>query len=166
MTKPEHILKSLLDAMRSRVQEQEAELALFRKAAEDYRKKAEEFIAARSAEIVRTQKSIEVFQAELAAMRSFREVSPPAEPSIPTMPAATTSENTSESGRIRDAARGILREAGRPLMQREIKAKMDEIGVEIQSADPVELIRAALRRHSTEFQHVKGQGWALASSDD
>lgn len=165
MTGPEQILESLLDAMKKRVQEQEQELTSFRKAAEDYQKKAEGFMVARNAEIVRARKSIEIFEAELTAMRGFREVSPPAEPSIPTLPAVTTAEDASESERIRDAARRILREAGRPMMQREIKAKMDEIGVVIQSADPVELIRAALRRHRAEFRHVKGQGWTLVNSD-
>jgi predicted ribosome quality control (RQC) complex YloA/Tae2 family protein len=166
VTAPERIpeqMERLLDTMRNRVQEQERELALFQKAAEDYRKKAEEFVSARCAEIARTQESIEVLEAELAVMRGFYKGSPPGEPVVP---AGAIAGNASESERIRDAAREILREAGRPLMQREIKTKMDEIGFEIQSADPVELIRAALRRHRTEFRHVKGQGWALAGPDD
>ncbi|WP_296746327.1 hypothetical protein [Mesorhizobium sp.] len=187
MTEPQQILENLLEAMETRVQEQEAELALFRKAAQEYRTKLEEFEAARSAEIVRTRKSIEVFKAELVAMRGFQVGSLPIESSNPRLPAETGNESaggsegirdakptgserirdaeTSESERIRDAARRILRDAGRPLMQREIKAKMDEIGVRIQSADPVELVRAALRRHNDEFQHVKGRGWTLASPE-
>ncbi|WP_139052562.1 hypothetical protein [Rhizobium phaseoli] len=166
MTDPEHILKSLLDAMKKRVQEQERELDVFRKAAEDHQRKAEEFIAGRNAEIARTRKSIEVFQSELAAMHDARTIVPSAVLLIPTTLENAPADNASESERIRDAARRILREAGRPLMQREIKAKMDEMGVVIQSADPVELIRAALRRHVDEFQHVKGQGYTLTNPKD
>lgn len=166
MASPEQILESLLDAMKQRVRDQELEITTFRKVAAEYQKKAEAYLEARDAEIARTLNSIQVFEAELAAMRGCRDDPPPKELLIPSFPAAFAGGDTSESERIRDAARRILGEAGRPLMQREIKAKMDEIGVVIQSADPVELIRAALRRHAREFRHVKGQGWALVSSED
>jgi hypothetical protein len=69
----------------------------------------------------------------------------------------------SQSELIRQAAKQILQSAEHPLSQREIKSKMDELGIVIKAKNPIELIRAALRRHPSEFGHIKTKGWVLAT---
>lgn len=68
-------------------------------------------------------------------------------------------ENNSAAHRIRDAAKTILREAGRPMTQRAIKQKMDEIGFVIDNEKPVELIRIYLNRAKDEFRRIGDEGY-------
>lgn len=70
-----------------------------------------------------------------------------------------TDESNSAAQRIRDMAKTILREAERPMTQREIKLKMDEIGFVIENEKPVELIRIYLNRAKDEFRRIGGQGY-------
>ncbi|NTF88699.1 GIL1 family protein [Agrobacterium rhizogenes] len=70
-----------------------------------------------------------------------------------------TDEKNSAARRIRDAARTILRDAGRPMTQRAIKERMDEIGFIIDSEKPVELIRIYLNRAKHEFRRVGDDGY-------
>ncbi|WP_434711561.1 winged helix-turn-helix domain-containing protein [Rhizobium sp. YTUHZ045] len=68
-------------------------------------------------------------------------------------------ENNSAAHRIRETARTILREAGRPMTQRAIKQKMDEMGFVIDNEKPVELIRIYLNRAKDEFRRVGDEGY-------
>ncbi|MFB9952720.1 hypothetical protein ACFFP0_28065 [Rhizobium puerariae] len=68
-------------------------------------------------------------------------------------------ENNSAAYRIRDVAKTILREAGRPMTQRAIKQKMDEIGFVIDNEKPVELIRIYLNRAKDEFRRIGEEGY-------
>lgn len=68
-------------------------------------------------------------------------------------------ESNSAAQRIREMAKTILREAGRPMTQRAIKVKMDEIGFVIESEKPVELIRIYLNRAKDEFRRIGDEGY-------
>jgi uncharacterized coiled-coil protein SlyX len=71
----------------------------------------------------------------------------------------TADESGSAAQRIRETSRAILREAGRPMTQRAIKQKMDEMGFSIDSEKPVELIRIYLNRAKDEFSRVGTEGY-------
>ncbi|MDR9763755.1 hypothetical protein RJJ37_29705 [Rhizobium redzepovicii] len=67
--------------------------------------------------------------------------------------------HNSVAHQIRKTASSILREAGRPMTQRAIKQKMDEIGFVIDNEKPVELIRIYLNRAKDEFRRVGDEGY-------
>lgn len=163
MLKPEGTLRQLVEQLHARVQDQEAELA-------EFQVRAQKYLFALKSEIERNRKRIELFRDEMEAMENEQNPDDPFKPTSArvklTSPARTSVEpvvQESQSERIREVARDILAQSDRPLMQGEIKSRLDELGIEILAKNVTELVRAALRRHPTEFRHIKGQGWTLAS---
>lgn len=152
MLQPESTLLQLVEQLEATVRDKEAELA-------DFELRAQEYLDALRADISRTRKRIELFRSEVDAMKSEKRPVAPFLAATAIRP-ELSDDQENQSNRIRDAARAILAEAGRPMMQSEIKAQMDERGIVIVSKKVIELIRAALRR-DPEFKHIKGQGWIL-----
>lgn len=153
MLDPERTLRQLVGQLEAEVRDQESELAEFDRRAEIYR-------ASLKDDILRNKERIERFRNEMDAMNTKKRASAP---SITSTNIALEEQLKLEtqSDRIREAAKRILSASNRPLMQSEIKAQMDDMGVVIIAKNVVELIRAALRRNPTEFRHVKGEGWEL-----
>lgn len=153
MLQPESTLRQLVDQLKERVQVQEAEVA-------NFEERAQRYLSALKEDILQTKRRIELFSAEMDAMMNGPR------PSDPTIADSSRSKSESvvqesQSERIREVAKQILAKSDRPLMQSEIKARMDKAGVEIVAKNVTELVRAALRRHPSEFRHIKGQGWCL-----
>lgn len=165
MLKPEGTLRQLVEQLHARVQDQEAEFA-------DFQVRAQKYLSALKDEIDRNRKRIELFSSEMEAMEKEGSLDNPLKSTSSrtgvTFSARTNVESDvpeSQSERIRELARDILAKSDRPLMQSEIKTRLDELGVEIVAKNVAELVRAALRRHPSEFLHVKGQGWTLVGQD-
>ncbi|MDX0134882.1 hypothetical protein [Sinorhizobium meliloti] len=144
-------IASLLVSLEKQVHEKEEELARFRV-------KAEEFCRDREAELEKDRERIEIFRFHMLEMRKAAKISSPL---IPRMDLQDQVSLGSQSERIRHAAKEILREAGEPIMQIELLRRMEAKGIHVRAKNPVDLIRAALRRNP-EFQHVHGKGWTLA----
>jgi len=142
----------LLASLEKRVQQKEEELAQFRVHAEEYCRDQE-------AEIAKAKTQVEIIRAQMLDSNE-RHVASPLAPKNDGK--ATSSIN--QSDRIRDAAKVILREAGKPITQRELKQRMEAKGFYIQARNPVDLIRSALRRNS-EFTHIHDAGWTLTDAD-
>ncbi|WP_454852252.1 hypothetical protein [Rhizobium binxianense] len=163
MLQPESALLQLVERLEERVREKEAELA-------EFERRAQEHIDALKEDLARNRKRIELFRNEMTAMET--EASPvkpfdfiPTARSTPAVPSDNTSDEASQSARIRAAARIILSETGRPMMQAEIQSEMKNRGIHIVSTRLIELIRAALRR-GKEFKHIKNEGWTLVDEGD
>lgn len=141
----------------------------------DYRRQAETYASFLENEIAEDQSRLDRLRAELASIEAStaHRPAPPqvaAPAAVPrtskVRPAISKSSDRpprSQSELIRRAAMEILAKEESPLMQHQLKLKMQEMGVEIISTDPKELIRAALKDRP-EFRHIKGEGWALAAS--
>lgn len=158
MPKPESMLERVVAELRRKAQEALADL-------ESFRQRAAAYEAEMNAEIERTNRRIQLFTAELDAMRtesSSRSVDP-------TMPSAAYSEESDDSPvefvsiseTIRLNAGVILKEAKCPLPQRKIREIMESRGVKIPATNPNELIRIALLRRPSEFVNVPSKGWTL-----
>lgn len=158
MPKPESMLEKVVDELRQKAQTAASDL-------ESFKQRAVAYEAELKAEIERTNRRIQLFTAELDAMRS--ENSP--HPVDPTMPSGnnpevsdnTHSEYVSNSENIRLNAAVILREAKCPLPQRRIREIMESRGVKISASNPNELIRIALLRRPSEFINIPSKGWTL-----
>jgi hypothetical protein len=74
---------------------------------------------------------------------------------------AKSFKSDSVAQRVRDAARKIITEAGKPMTQQAIKEKMDEMGLSIGIKNPVDTIRIYLNRAPKEFRRVDGQGYIV-----
>lgn len=141
-----------------------------------YREQMELYTSSLEREISEDQERLDRLRAELASIESYR-ANRPAPPSVegislanrplPRAVPETTKRFDKSAGNqsqlIRSAARDILSREGRPLMQSQLNSKMLEMGLEIMSRDPKELIRSALKG-GDEFRHIRGQGWTLANS--
>jgi hypothetical protein len=127
---------------------------------EKFRENAERYIADSSSEIDRGMETINLIREQIS--KSVDKSDSPA-PEVPSYAHALDEigvgkENQSEI--IRRAVREILKASERPLKRAEIKRRLDERGIVIASSDPLELIRAALRR-GPEFSFVPHKGYAL-----
>ncbi|TCP87938.1 hypothetical protein C8J31_104327 [Rhizobium sp. PP-CC-2G-626] len=157
MPHPESTLRQLVEQLEAQVRERESEIVEFERRAQVFRVSLKE-------EISRIRTRIELFRTEMDAMENEKRPSDPVQ--ISSHRGAELLEQESQSERIRQAARGILSTSTGPMMQSEIKARMDDDGVVIIAKNVVELIRAALRRNPTEFAHIKGEGWILVRDSD
>jgi len=142
----------LLLSLEKRVQQKEEELTQFRVRADEYCRDQE-------AEIVKAKAQVELIRAQMLDLTEGHLESP-----LSTKSEARATSSINQSDRIREAARLILREAGEPITQRELKRRMEAKGFYVQARNPVDLIRSALRRNS-EFRHVQDTGWTLADAE-
>ncbi|AXV16585.1 hypothetical protein CYG48_13340 [Neorhizobium sp. SOG26] len=164
VSSPRDVLKEMLSRYESSVQLQKEEL-------EAFREKAVAYVRYLESEIAENLETMEIIKRQL-------EKSPPAarnplSPTIFPQPRAVRTPDQrgeggagvqkSQSDVIRSVAAAILREERRPLKQAELKQLMDARGIEIRSGDPVDLIRAALRR-APEFKHIPRVGYILSET--
>ncbi|EJT05015.1 hypothetical protein RCCGE510_11169 [Rhizobium sp. CCGE 510] len=145
----------LLLSLEKRVLQKEDELAQFRVRADQYCRDQE-------AEISKAKAQVEIIRAQMLEVKKEPLVDNPLAP-VKEEKAQLTSTVT-QSDRIRDAAKVLLREAGEPVMQLELKKRMEAKGIYIHARNPVDLIRSALRRNP-EFKHIHAQGWTLTDAD-
>ena len=163
MLRPESALQQLVEQLEDGVREKEAELA-------DFEKRAQQHVNALRKDLLRKRKRIELFRHEMADMRTEACPATPFDLTITTdkesfgIEIKTIGDQASQSARIRAAAKVILRDAGRPMMQKEIESEIKSRGIQIFSTRLIELIRAALRR-GPEFKHIKNEGWILTDVD-
>lgn len=163
MLQPERALLQVVEQLEDSVREKEAALA-------DFESRAKEHLEALKAEIARHRRRIELFRNEMTAMKAEAGHPKSFDFTISAKPSSAASVQTqgdpeSRSARIRAAAKVILQEAGRPMMQKEIEAEIRNKGIEIPSTRLIELIRAALRRDPA-FENIKNEGWVLKDTDD
>lgn len=156
MPEPERTLRELVQQIEDRVRDTESEIA-------DFERRARIYLESLKDSLVRDTKRLELFRSEMNAMAREERTPDPLKPA-PAARKIETAERESQSARIREAAKAILSRAGRPLMQNEIKNELDRQGIVIVARDVAELVRAALRRHPSDFRHVKGQGWILVDA--
>lgn len=169
MTEASEIFRELVLRYEESVDEKKKKLA-------DYRRQAEAYTSFLENDINEDQKRLERLRLELASIETAKanqplapDTAPLSAPSLPNKVTAGTNlkrterPSGSQSELIRHKAREILAQEGRPLMQSQLKAKMQEMGIEIISSDPKELIRAALKGRP-EFRHIRGEGWALVDA--
>ncbi len=62
---------------------------------------------------------------------------------------------------VRQVARKIILEAGKPMTQHAIKMRMDEKGVKLDVKKPVDTIRIYLNRAKEEFRRIEGEGYVV-----
>ena len=148
----------------SGVDEKERQLA-------DFRRKSEEYVAHLEAEIKADRERLGRLQRELEeSVTSLpdRPQIPPILKDVASGPQSLPLPNLAsgkQSAMIREAAKAILMEAGgAPMMQNEIRLKMEERGEIIHSDAPNELIKVALGR-GKEFVHTPRKGWTLVSQE-
>ena len=162
MSETRSLLRETIAKCQENVRTREQELLNFRKLADAY-------ISYLEAEIRDNREIIAFSEKQLS--KSTRLVDVPAIPNFlgggsrETVSATKTrlrdgQPPANQSELIRAATREILAAERRPLKQAEIKHLMDERGLVISSGDPVDLIRAALRR-APEFQHLPRIGYVL-----
>ncbi|NEJ85366.1 hypothetical protein GR223_05290 [Rhizobium leguminosarum] len=169
MAETSEIFRELVARYEDSVREKKDKLA-------DYRRQAEAYTSFLESEIAEDQERLDRLRAELASIETSKahRPAPPIVVSAPRVkprppkaeaPVSKHSEKPAgnQSELIRRTAKEILTREGRPLMQSQLYLKMQEMGVEIISTDPKELIRSALKG-GDEFRHISGQGWALADS--
>ncbi|ANL04642.1 MULTISPECIES: hypothetical protein [Rhizobium] len=145
--------ETLLLSLQKQILQREADLSKFRVQAERY-------CADQEADIQKAKERVAVIRAEMAEL-----MRPPLvdNPLAKTADARAPSSNAlNQSDRIRDAAEVILAEAGEPVMQLELKRRMESKGIHVHAKNPVDLIRSALRR-DRRFQHIHTKGWTLAA---
>ncbi|MDM9644777.1 hypothetical protein [Rhizobium sp. S163] len=145
--------ETLLLSLQKQILQREADLSKFRV-------RAAQYCADQEAEIEKAKARVEVIRAEMGELMREPLVDNPLPSSEHAKSTAVTSMN--ESDRIREAAKMILAEAGKPVMQMELKRKMESKGIYIHAKNPVDLIRSALRRDRS-FNHIRDKGWTLAS---
>lgn len=141
----------LLRALEKEVLEKRDSLA-------EFRARADQYCRDREADITKTLQHIEIIRTQIRERMKEPLVDDPL-PAVGEVQARPAS-NTTQSDRVREAARIILSEAGEPVMQLDLKRRMEDRGIFIRARNPVDLIRAALRR-SPEFKHVPNKGWTL-----
>ncbi len=145
--------ETLLLALQKQIVHREEELAQFQV-------RAAQYCADQEAEIEKAKTRLEIIRAEMGELMKEPLVDNPLPLSEHGKSTAVTSMN--ESDRIREAAKMILAEVGKPVMQMELKRKMESKGIYIHAKNPVDLIRSALRRDRS-FNHIRDKGWTLAS---
>lgn len=136
---------------------------------QDFRAKSADYIAFLEAEIESDRQRVKRLQEEVKSEKGSGKVPRPAfhidvATNVRSRDNVTTPARKSEkqSPMIREAAKKILSDAGgAPMMQNEIRLRMEELGYEIISDDANDLIKVALKR-SKEFDHIPGKGWTLA----
>jgi hypothetical protein len=137
-----------------------------------FREKAEAYASHLEFEIAGNLETIEILRLQLEKSRPMPQnpllSALPRQPRAGRMPSQESERDgggthQSQSDLIRSAAASILREERRPLKQAELKQQMDARGIEIRSGDPVDLIRAALRR-APEFKHIPRVGYILSET--
>jgi hypothetical protein len=152
------MLQQTLDVFRASLAANEQRLAEFRETASIYVELMEE-------EIARARRTIDVLEKEVKKTtptaqhrvhRSVKHAMGRAE--IVTDGKDANRRKESQSHLIRSNAQLVLRDAKHPLKQAEIWKALVERGVSISSADPVELVRAALRR-APGFRHIPRRGY-------
>ncbi|WP_434729528.1 hypothetical protein [Rhizobium binae] len=150
MSDPAEQLAITLDMLEKQIVERESELAALKA-----------YCIESEAEIARSKKRAENLRTMLEEMRQFR---PAAKPfSVEKYPSAQPGRPGKQSEQIRQLAKVILREAGKPIMQLDLKERMEAKGLLLQTVNPVDLIRSALR-NQPEFRHIRSQGWTLVDS--
>lgn len=162
MLQPERALLQVVEQLEDSVREKEAALA-------DFERRAKEHIESLKEDIARHRRRIELFRNEMTAMKAEARPAKSSDFTISAKQSSVVSLQTqgdpeSRSARIRAAAKVILQEAGRPMMQKEIEAEIRKKGIEIPSTRLIELIRAALRRDPA-FENIKNEGWVLKDAD-
>lgn len=145
--------ETLLLSLQKQILQRETDLSKFRV-------RAAQYCADQEAEIEKAKARVEVIRAEMAELMRAPLVD---------NPLALNGDERAETGlnqsdRIREAARIILAEAGEPVMQLELKRRMEARGIHVHAKNPVDLIRSALRRDS-RFKHIHTKGWTLSSED-
>lgn len=162
---PKSVLSEMLVKYEESVRLQQQELESFRVRASAYTEYLETEIASNleTIEVVKRQLSKSMPATIANPMPSSGEHRQSRTVRIGTRAEGSAASNgqESQSELIRAAAIDILKMERRPLKQAELKQLMDARGLEIRSGDPVELIRAALRR-APEFKHVPRVGYVLA----
>ncbi|MBO9124922.1 MULTISPECIES: hypothetical protein [unclassified Rhizobium] len=138
-----------LDMLEKQILERESELAEWRA-----------FLVEREAEIALGKKRAENLRTMLEEMRQFRPAAKPL--SLEKYPTAQPGRPGKQSEQIRQLAKVILREAGKPIMQLDLKERMEAKGLLLQTVNPVDLIRSALR-NQPEFRHIRSEGWTLVN---
>ncbi len=153
------MLRTVLETLKSQVREQTKVLASLR--AVCLQQEAE--IAKKVEHIDSLKKVLFDMGDESAKPRSKKSAPAASISSVTETPVTTTapSDNDSKAKRIRDAAKVILKQAGKPMTQRAIKEKMDEMGIVLDDEKPVETIRIYLNRAKSEFRHLKDQGYVV-----
>lgn len=160
LSSPTQMLQQTLEAFRASLAAHELRLADFRETAAVYVELMEE-------EIARARRTIEVLEKEVTKAEADSIGQPNVRRTVTHAVGrvGAVSNDTDDSGRkesqsqtIRSNAEIVLREAKRPLKQSEIWRALVERGITISSADPVELVRAALRR-APGFRHIPRRGY-------
>lgn len=150
MSDPAEQLAITLDMLEKQILERESELAAL-----------QAYLVESEAEIALSKKRAEYLRTMLEEMRQFR---PAAKPfPLEKHPGAQPGRPGKQSEQIRQLAKVILREAGKPIMQLDLKERMEAKGLLLQTVNPVDLIRSALR-NQPEFRHIRAQGWTLVDS--
>lgn len=143
-------LASTLRALSKGVQENEAKLSRFRKEADEYCEKLERLIE-------KDKQRIEVFRTHLVEMGSEDGT---ARPLARALRETSRSNLISQSEIIRQTSRDILAASKTPLDQVANYNRMKDKGVVVEGKNPLDLIRAALRR-GPDFDFTAKQGWRL-----
>jgi hypothetical protein len=147
LSDPADQLALTLDLLEQQILQRESELEALRA-----------FCAQTEAEIARSQKHAEILRVQLDEMRQERSASKPF--ALEKYPGAKLGRPGMQSEQIRQLAKVILREAGKPIMQLDLKERMEAKGLLLQTVNPVDLIRSALR-NQPEFRHIRAKGWTL-----
>lgn len=146
--------EALLLSLEKQIVQREEDLSKFRVQAEQY-------CSDQEAEISKARARVDLIRNEMMAMRREPLVDNPLL-SAADAKSLPTGMSMNQSDRIREAARSILADAGGPVMQLELKRRMESRGIKIHAKNPVDLIRSALRRDAA-FKHIHGKGWTIAA---
>lgn len=157
MTDPFAAMREVVSRFEEVLREREQELTQFRAQAAAYEKFLRD-------QIDKDSSILEILKEDIKSREEAIVLPPDLGTSNNTPPnRASRQRSISQTERIRTAARRILAHHGGTLTRAEIRAHMEEEGVVVESADFLELIRAALKR-SPEFVHVSGVGYKLADT--
>ncbi|KQZ44675.1 hypothetical protein [Ensifer sp. Root558] len=152
MSDPAEQLAITLDMLEKQILERESELVALKA-----------FCIESETEIALSKKRAENLRTMLDEMRQYR---PAAKPfTLEKFPGVQSGRPGKQSEQIRQLAKVILREAGKPIMQLDLKERMEAKGLLLQTVNPVDLIRSALR-NQPEFRHVRSEGWTLVGSQE
>ncbi|WP_065376809.1 hypothetical protein [Ensifer adhaerens] len=139
----------------------EASVSARERELEEFRNRAQAYVKSVEEEIQKDRTTIDSLKQQLVE----REAGALAAPTfgftqhMPSGNAPVEAQKT-QTAIIRAAAREILEQEGRPMSRAEIKTKIEERGIVIESTDVAELIRAALKR-GRGFRHISGVGYEL-----
>lgn len=143
----EEHLSIALDLLEKQIHQSESHLAIFRTMVDETEQ-----------DVARLRSRAEILRVQVKETR--QESSRAKSPTRDHHKGAKAGRPGKQSEQIRQLAKEILREEGRPIMQLDLKERMEAKGLLLQTVNPVDLIRSALR-NQPEFRHVRSKGWTL-----